>query len=59
MAEAPLKMSAKQAVEVYSAGIKPGRKVNEKAVKTMREIGYDLSGHEPTHISHFSKITFD
>ena len=59
MAEAPLKMSAKQAVEVYSAGIKPGRKLNEKAVKTMREIGYDLSGHEPTHISHFSKITFD
>ena len=46
-------------MKVYSAGIKPDKKVNEEAVKTMREIGYDLSGHEPTHISDFSDITFD
>jgi protein-tyrosine-phosphatase len=59
MAEALLKMSAKRGVEVYSAGIKPGKKVNEEAVRTMREIGYDLSEHEPTHISEFSDITFD
>ena len=59
MAEALLKMSAKRGVEVHSAGIKPGKKVNEEAVRTMREIGCDLSGHEPTHISEFSDITFD
>ena len=35
MAEALLKMSAMRGVEVYSAGIKPGKKVNEEAVKTM------------------------
>ena len=40
-------------------GYKPGKKVNKEAVKTMREIGYDLSDHEPTHISEFSDIAFD
>jgi protein-tyrosine-phosphatase len=58
-AEALLKMSAKRRVEVCSAGIKPGKEVNEQAVKSMREIGYDLSHHEPTHISAFSAIKFD
>src|SRR5438270_11495139 len=59
MAEALLKASAKRGVDVYSAGIKPGRKVNHEAVKAMREIGCDLSGHEPKHISAFSDIKFD
>ena len=59
MAEALLKMSARKDVEVCSAGIKPGKKVNQKAVKAMREIGYDLSGHKPRHISAFSDIKFD
>jgi arsenate reductase len=59
MAEALLKMSAKRGVKVCSAGIKPGRKVNEQAVKAMHEIGYDLSGHECRHISDFSDIKFD
>jgi arsenate-mycothiol transferase len=59
MAEALLKMSAKRGVKVCSAGIKPGKQVNEQAVKTMREIGCDLSGHKPTHISAFSDMKFD
>ena len=59
MAEALLKASAKRGVDVYSAGIKPGRKVNDEALKAMREIGCDLSGHEPKHISAFSDIKFD
>ena len=59
MAEALLKVSAKRGVNVYSAGIKPGRRVNNEAVKAMREIGCDLSGHEPKHISAFSDIKFD
>ena len=59
MAEALLKMSAKRGVEVCSAGIKPGKEVNEQAVKAMREIGCDLSDHECRHISNFSDITFD
>jgi protein-tyrosine-phosphatase len=59
MAEALLKMAARKGVEICSGGIKPGKKVNEQAVKAMREIGYDLSGHEPKHISAFSDIKFD
>ncbi len=59
MAEALLKMSAKRGIQVCSAGIKPGKEVNEQAVKAMHEIGYDLSGHEPKHISAFSDIKFD
>jgi len=59
MAEALLKMSAKHGVEVCSAGIKPGKEVNKQAVKAMREIGCDLSGHECRHIADFSDIKFD
>jgi protein-tyrosine-phosphatase len=59
MAEALLKMAAKRGVTICSAGIKPGKEVNEQAVKAMREIGYDLSRHEPRHISAFSHMTFD
>jgi protein-tyrosine-phosphatase len=59
MAEALLKMSAGKNLEICSAGIKPGRQVNQQAVKAMREIGYDLSHHQPRHISVFSKIKFD
>jgi protein-tyrosine-phosphatase len=59
MAEGLLKMTAKRGVRVCSAGIKPGKEVNEQAVKAMREIGYDLSEHQPTHVSQFSDIRFD
>jgi len=59
MAEALLKMTAKRGVKVCSAGIKPGKEVNEQAVKAMREIGYDLSEHQPRHVSQFSDIKFD
>ena len=59
MAEALLKMSAKKKVKVYSAGIKPGKKVHEEVANAMRELGYDLSGHQPRHISAFSDLIFD
>ena len=59
MAEALLKMSARRGTQVCSVGIKPGREVNEQAVKVMREVGCDLSGHQPRHISAFSDIKFD
>jgi arsenate reductase (thioredoxin) len=59
MAEALLKMSAKRDVEVCSAGIKPGSEVNEQAVKSMHEVGCDLSTHQCRHISDFSDTTFD
>jgi arsenate reductase (thioredoxin) len=59
MAETLLKMSTMRGVQVCSAGIKPGREVNKNAVEAMREVGCDLSGHKPRHISNFSHIKFD
>jgi protein-tyrosine-phosphatase len=59
MAEALLRMAAKRGVKVCTAGIKPGKEVNEQAVNAMREIGYDLSEHRPTHVSGFSDSKFD
>jgi protein-tyrosine-phosphatase len=32
-------------VEAYSAGSRPSGAVNERAIASMREIGYDLSTH--------------
>jgi len=59
MTEAVLKMSTRRGTQVCNAGIKPGRDVNEQAVKIIREIDCDLSGHKPRHISAFSDIKFD
>ena len=33
-------------VEAYSAGSEPSGVVNPKAIESMAEIGYDLTGHE-------------
>ena len=32
-------------LEAYSAGSKPSGKINPKAIKSMKELGYDLSTH--------------
>jgi arsenate reductase (thioredoxin) len=32
-------------IEAYSAGSKPSGKINPKAVRAMKELGYDLSTH--------------
>jgi len=58
MAEALMKMALPE-VEVHSAGIHPGEKVNPVAVAAMREIGYDLSKHEARHVSAFHHLKFD
>lgn len=33
-------------IEAYSAGSKPGGRVNPKAIAAMHEIGYNLSAHQ-------------
>lgn len=58
MAEALMKLAIPE-VEVHSAGIHPGEKVNPVAVAAMREIGYDLSKHEAQHVSAFHHLKFD
>ncbi len=44
MAEAFAKLTGASA---YSAGSNPSGKINAKAVAAMKELGYDLSGHQP------------
>jgi protein-tyrosine-phosphatase len=58
MAEALMRMSMPE-VEVHSAGIHPGEKVNPVAVAAMREVGYVLSKHEAQHVSAFHHLKFD
>ena len=59
MAEAMLRKLGEGGWEAYSAGIEPGKEVNPNAVDTMREAGYDLTGHRPQHVSALQHLTFD
>lgn len=45
-------------LKVYSAGIET-HGVNPRAIKTMKEIGIDLSKNKSNLISDYEKITFD
>ena len=45
MSEAFAKILGKGEVDAYSAGSRPSGIINPKAIKSMQEIGYDLSKH--------------
>ena len=45
MSEAFAKMLGGKNVLAYSAGSRPSGKVNQKAIASMKELGYDLSAH--------------
>ena len=45
MAEAFAKIFGGAAVESYSAGSSPSGKVNPRAIRFMKEVGYDLTKH--------------
>lgn len=44
--------------KIYSAGIET-HGVNPRAIKTMKEVGIDLSGHTSNHINEYANIDFD
>ena len=44
---------------VCSAGIEPSEKVNENAVKVMKEVGIDISCEYPKHVNSFLKEEWD
>jgi protein-tyrosine-phosphatase len=46
MSQAFAKIIGGDKVEAYSAGSKPSGIVNPKAIKAMKELGYDLSKHD-------------
>jgi len=58
MAEGFLREMAPEGYEVYSAGaVATG--LNSRAVKVMRELGIDISGHESKRVGEFAGETFD
>lgn len=43
-------------IQVYSAGTYPAEKVNPLAVKTMAEVGIDISKHIPTNVTAYLSV---
>jgi arsenate reductase (thioredoxin) len=58
MAEGLLRHDSGDRFEVCSAGTKPGL-VRPEAIKVMRELGIDISGHRSKSVDEFSGQEFD
>lgn len=58
MAEGILRHYGGDRFEAESAGSKPSR-VDETAVRVMKEIGIDISGHRSKHLDEFKTRRFD
>ena len=59
MAEAFAKIHGNGILVAYSAGSNASGVVNNKAIKSMQEIGYDLSTHTSKSLSQIPDIEFD
>lgn len=59
MAEGWAKALLAGKVEAYSAGTRPGREVEPRAVKVMAEAGVDISGQKPKSLEVFKDGEFD
>jgi phosphate transport system protein len=58
MAEAFARRLWGSAWEVFSAGIHPETAIDERTVSVMREVGLDLSQHQPKSVSGFANQVF-
>ena len=59
MAEAFARIHGNGNLQVYSAGSRPSGRVNERAIESMREVGYDLSGHQSKSLSELPDVEYD
>jgi len=59
MAEAFARILGGNSIEAFSAGSQPSGKVNPKAVKSMHELGYDLSIHDSKSLDELPDVAFD
>jgi len=59
MAEAFGIILGKDIVKVYSSGSRPLNKVNEKAIRSMKETGYDLSLHTSKSLQDIPQVQYD
>lgn len=59
MAEAFAKMLGQGVIDPYSSGSRSSGKVNEKAIASMKDVGYDLSSHTPKSLNEIPPIEYD
>ncbi|MGM0443617.1 MAG: arsenate reductase ArsC [Fibrobacterota bacterium] len=59
MAESFIRKFAKDAADVYSAGVKASGTVSPWAIKLMAEEGIDISGHTSDQVDRFLDMQFD
>lgn len=59
LAEAFARIHGSGQVEAYSAGSRPSGRVNPKAIASMKELGYDLSGHQSKSLAELAGVDFD
>jgi len=59
MAEAFANIHGEKRMEVYSAGSKASGKINDKAIKAMRDVGYDLNAHQSKSLQDIPDIYYD
>ena len=59
MAEGWAKTLLAGKVEAFSAGTRPGREVDPRAIKAMAEAGVDISAQKPKHVDVFRDTEFD
>ena len=59
MAEGLLRHDAGDRFEVFSAGVDPAVRVRPEAVAVMKELGIDISGHQPKHVDDLVGQPFD
>lgn len=59
MAEAFAKMLGQGVIDPYSSGSRPSGTVNEKAIASMKDVGYDLSSHTPKSLNDIPAIVYD
>ena len=59
MAEAFAKIHGKDILKSYSAGSRASGKINEKAIKSMQQVGYDLNTHNSKSLNNIPEIEYD
>ena len=59
MAEGYLRAKYGDKYEAFSAGFRPAGRVSIRAIDVMKEIGIDISGHQPKSLDTFAGVTLD
>src|SRR5581483_4300764 len=59
LAEAFARIHGGNDIEVYSAGSRPSGRINDRAIESMKELGYDLSQQHSKSLDEIPATEFD